>query len=78
MMVTGSNGIGVERKSTFLELSREYKILRYQSSLCHASKKSLSYHKLQVPVPETDTGRWVEYTQGRERTLSKELGKIAP
>jgi hypothetical protein len=29
-----------------------------------------------MPVPETDTGRWVEYTKGREITLSKELGKI--
>jgi hypothetical protein len=31
-----------------------------------------------MPVPETDTGRMVENTQGREITLSKELGKIAP
>ena len=30
------------------------------------------------PVPETDTGRLVEDTEGRERTLSKELGKMAP
>ncbi len=29
-------------------------------------------------VPETDTGRVVENTEGREITLSKELGKIAP
>ena len=26
----------------------------------------------------TDTGGWVEYTKGREITLSKELGKITP
>ncbi len=31
-----------------------------------------------MPVPETDTGRVVEHTEGREITLSKELGKIAP
>jgi hypothetical protein len=31
-----------------------------------------------LSVPETDTGRYVEYTKGREITLSKELGKIAP
>ena len=31
-----------------------------------------------VSVPESDTGRLVEYTKGREITLSKELGKIAP
>ena len=27
---------------------------------------------------ETDTGRQDEYSQARERTLLKELGKIAP
>jgi hypothetical protein len=31
-----------------------------------------------VPVPETDTGGEVENTKGREITLSKELGKMAP
>ena len=34
--------------------------------------------ELQVTVPQTDTGRWVEYTKAREITLVKELGKIAP
>ena len=33
---------------------------------------------MKIPVPETDTGRLVENTKGRERTLSKELGKLAP
>ena len=31
-----------------------------------------------VPVPETDTGGWVEYTKARERDLSKELGINSP
>ncbi len=31
-----------------------------------------------VTVPQTDTGRWVEDTKADERTLAKELGKIAP
>ena len=31
-----------------------------------------------VPVPQTDTGRRVEYTKGIGRTLVKELGKIDP
>ena len=31
-----------------------------------------------VPVPQTDTGRWVENTKARERTLVKELGKLTP
>ena len=29
-------------------------------------------------VPQTDTGGQVEYTKALERTLVKELGKIAP
>ena len=33
---------------------------------------------LEVTVPETDTGRRGEYPQARERTLVKELGKLAP
>ena len=31
-----------------------------------------------VSVPQTDTGRRVEYTKAIGRTLVKELGKIAP
>lgn len=32
----------------------------------------------QLPVPQTDTGGWVEYTKARERDLSKELGINSP
>ena len=31
-----------------------------------------------VTVPQTDTGRRVEYTKALERTLVKELGKLTP
>jgi hypothetical protein len=31
-----------------------------------------------VPVPQTDTGRRVEYTKAIGRTFVKELGKLAP
>ena len=31
-----------------------------------------------VPVPQTDSGRWVENTKEIERTFVKELGKIPP
>ena len=31
-----------------------------------------------VPVPQTDTGRQVEYTQVDERTSVKELGNLTP
>ena len=30
------------------------------------------------PVPETDTGGLVEYTEASERILVKELGKLLP
>ncbi len=40
-------------------------------------EKPLSDETL-VTVPQTDTGRWVEYTKAIGRTLVKELGKIAP
>ena len=32
----------------------------------------------QVTVPQTDTGRRVEYTKALERTRVKELGKLTP
>ncbi len=32
----------------------------------------------QVPVPQTDTGRRVEYTKAIGRTFVKELGNLAP
>ena len=41
-------------------------------------QEKLLSDEIQVPVPQTDTGRWVEYTKGIERTLVKELGKIPP
>ena len=31
-----------------------------------------------VSVPQTDTGRRVEYTKANGRTLVKELGNLAP
>ena len=43
-----------------------------------ADKKSSRHDKSMLPVPETDTGREVENTKGREITLSKELGNMAP
>ena len=34
--------------------------------------------EVQVPVPQTDTGRRVENTKAIEKTLVKEFGKIDP
>ena len=30
------------------------------------------------PVPQTDTGRWDEYSKANGRRVVKELGKLAP
>jgi hypothetical protein len=40
-------------------------------------EKPLSF-RLQVTVPQTDTGGWGENPKALERTLVKELGKITP
>ena len=42
----------------------------------HCQEKPLGRDR--VPVPETDTGRRGEDPQARERTLVKELCKMAP
>jgi hypothetical protein len=42
----------------------------------HCQEKLLV--RANVPVPQTDTGSRVENTKVSERTLVKELGKIAP
>ena len=44
----------------------------------NSAKKSRVCDESLVPVPQTDTGGGVENTKGREITLSKELGKMAP
>ena len=41
-------------------------------------REKLLSDEIRVPVPQTDTGRWVEYTKGIEITLVKEFGKIPP
>ena len=40
-------------------------------------QEKLLSEEAQVPVPQTDTGRQVEDTKANERTLVKELGKMA-
>ncbi len=77
-MVTGVSVRGVAERRKRSKLRRESEHPRVRSSICQASQKSSKHHKPIMPVPETDTGRVVENTQGREITLSKELGKMAP
>ena len=50
----------------------------FLEKLVHFSQSKRFEITILLPVPETDTGRLVENTKGRERTLSKELGKLAP
>ena len=78
MLVTGASVRGVEEWRKHSELRRESERLRTRSGSSQASKKSSKHVKSISPVPETDTGREVENTKGREITLSKELGKMAP
>ena len=43
----------------------------------HAAKKNF-VENCMVTVPQTDTGRWDEYSKVIERTTAKELGKMTP
>lgn len=78
MLVTGASVQGVEEWRKHSELRRESDPLRRGSGRSQASKKSSKHVKSKLPVPETDTGGEVENTKGREITLSKELGNMAP
>ncbi len=78
MLVTGSSFRGDERWRKHLELRGEYDSLRRGSGIVWLPRKARWHVNCFLPVPETDTGGEVEYTKGREITLSKELGKMAP
>ena len=41
-------------------------------------RENLLSDEFWVPVPQTDTGRRVEYTKANGRTFVKELGKLTP
>ena len=78
MLVTGLTVRDCETRRKRVELRQEYETLRSRSGRRYAAKKSSDGVRQSVPVPETDTGREVENTEGREITLSKELGKMTP
>jgi hypothetical protein len=40
--------------------------------------RNTSWRAVEVTVPQTDTGGRVEYTKALERTVVKELCKLAP
>ena len=64
----------MKNSHTLIGLGRVYELCVVKNS----AKKSVFCVESLIPVPETDTGGEVEYTKGREITLSKELGKMAP
>ena len=53
-------------------------VLQGERVVKDSAQKSFDSVESTIPVPETDTGGQVEYTKGREITLSKELGKMTP
>ena len=55
-------------------MGSEIRVAKYLIS--HCQEKLLT--RLRVPVPQTDTGGLVEHTKVDERTVVKELGKLAP
>jgi hypothetical protein len=59
------------------EPNARWRCLRATSGSTGDREKLLS-DEVQVPVPQTDTGRRVENTKANGRTLVKELGKMAP
>ena len=78
MLVTGSSNRGDEEWRKRSEPRCEYEGPRVRSDVVKLTRKARWHVKSKLPVPETDTGGEVEKTQGREITLSKELGKMTP
>lgn len=78
MLVTGASIRGDEERRKRSELRYQSEFPRERSGSSQASQKSPNHVNNKTPVPETDTGGGVENTEGREITLSKELGKMTP
>ncbi len=62
---------------SLLRLRRDGEPFRANSGDSTLTRKT-SRGGYRATVPQTDTGRWVEDTKACERTLAKELGKMAP
>jgi hypothetical protein len=63
-------------KSTVTILKLEYDPSG-EARLIMLPRKTSLLHSLPT-VPQTDTGRWDEYSKVFERTAAKELGKMTP
>ena len=66
------------KSGSLLTLRRDDDVLTDSKVVESLLPGKASYLVIMVTVPQTDTGRQVEYTKALERTLVKELGKIAP
>lgn len=55
-------------------MAREIEVPKFP--ILHCLEKPLA--REEVPVPQTDTGRWDENSKTLGRTLVKELGKMTP
>ena len=64
-------------KSAALMLRSEQEGLARKLALIRLPRKPTK-GDLRLTVPQTDTGRWGENPQVLDRTVVKELGKIAP
>ena len=71
-------GLELRKIRVSLRLRRDDESLTGRKVIYSMLPGKASYTFTLVTVPQTDTGRLVEYTKALERTLVKELGKIAP
>ena len=74
-MPSGQDAEG-SREIRFRSLSRDG-VRKQEVTAPGCQEKPLS-DEMVLPVPQTDTGRWVEYTKANGRTFVKELGKLDP
>ncbi len=70
-------GVRLRQIRVFLTLRRDDESFGHKVGGSMLPGKA-SYLDTVLTVPQTDTGRQVENTKALERTLVKELGKIAP
>jgi hypothetical protein len=72
----GAKPVGVETRRQIRELSRGVIAWRKPEVVKPSCREKLRSVDYLAPVPQTDTGRRVEYTKVNGRTLSKELGNM--
>ncbi len=74
-----SKGVGCRSRQIRFDIKAETRMgaVRHKQNLIILPRKT-SMEVLSLIVPQTDTGRRGEYPKVLERTVVKELGKIAP